>query len=87
MITPRVECLNGLFSVVSTSWHPLEGMGAEEAAFGPVIRVGGRGKKSRPLWLITCRVSSGWQPLEDMGAEVAVLGLLSMLVEGEKIAR
>ena len=39
-----VQC--ALFSVVSTSWQLLEDMGAEGATFGPVIRVGGRGKKS-----------------------------------------
>ena len=42
----KVERLNGLFSVVSTSWQPLEDMGAEGANLGPVIHVGGRGKKS-----------------------------------------
>ena len=36
MITRRVECLNGLFSVVSTSWQLLEDMEAEGATFGPV---------------------------------------------------
>ena len=29
-----VQCLNDLFSLVSTSWQPSEGMVAEEAAFG-----------------------------------------------------
>ena len=46
MITRRVECLNGLFSVVSTSWQLLEHMEAEGATFGTAVRVGGRGKKS-----------------------------------------
>ena len=42
MITRKVECP---FCVVSSSWQPLEDMGAEGATFGPVLRVGGRGKK------------------------------------------
>ena len=72
MITPRVECLNGLFSVVSTSWHPLEGMGAEEAAFGPVIPVGGRGQKSRPLlWMLARRVEC---PFSVVSSGLAALG-------------
>ena len=38
-----------MFSVVSTIWQRWEDMGAEGGTFGPVIRVGGRGKKS-PGW-------------------------------------
>ena len=34
------------FIFCGMSWQPLEDMGAEGATFGPVIRVGGRGKKS-----------------------------------------
>ena len=53
MITRRVECP---LCVVSNSWKPLEDMGAEGAAFGPVIRVSGRGKKSCQMGgLRSCR--------------------------------
>ena len=43
-----VECLNGLLSLVSTSWQLFEDLGAEGATFAPVTRisVGGREKKS-----------------------------------------
>ena len=40
--------------MVSTSWQLLEDMGAEGATFGPVIRVGGRGKKSPGEGLRSC---------------------------------
>ena len=45
-----VECLNGLLSLVSTSWQLFEDMGAEGATFDPVTRisVGGR-EKSRQV--------------------------------------
>ena len=55
MITRRVECLNGLFSVVSTSWQLLEHMEAEGATLG-LLSVSVEEEKSRQVGgLRSCR--------------------------------